>query len=309
MPVPDPAAPITIDGESAEHWQQGAVEAWVVRRCVIRQGDLTAQAEEAVVWIDRALPNSDDASRATVYLEGSAAVDFGRAGEVHPGTGTAAQSIRDHTWFGRLTTRAGIDVRAPRKALPQSVRPAVYQRGKQAWDEASGGVQLAQFTIPTQPAQPPVFPPSVLPPTCRASAPATLQPPVLPPPATEPPPEVLPQPPMTPIMPTEKRVQVGPRSNALIHIKSFPGTLPNQSVTVFSNGIRAVIEGVEAPRFGNLGRIVIETDRLVLWGPNLKALSSEGSEAAGGAEVPIEVYMEGNIVFRQGDRLIYADRM
>ena len=26
-------------------------------------------------------------------------------------------------------------------------------------------------------------------------------------------------------------------------------------------------------------------------------------------DVPIEVYMEGNIVFRQGDRLIYADRM
>ena len=60
---------------------------------------------------------------------------------------------------------------------------------------------------------------------------------------------------------------------------------------------------------GNLGRIVIETDRLVLWGPGLKTLSSAGSEAAGGADVPIEVYMEGNIVFRQGDRLIYADRM
>ena len=114
---------------------------------------------------------------------------------------------------------------------------------------------------------------------------------------------------MAPLTASEKRVQVGPRSNALIHIKSFPGTLPNQSVTVFSNGIRAVIEGIEAPRMGNLGRIVIETDRLVLWGPNLKTLSSAGSEAAGGADVPIEVYMEGNIAFRQGDRLIYADRM
>ncbi len=28
-----------------------------------------------------------------------------------------------------------------------------------------------------------------------------------------------------------------------------------------------------------------------------------------GPDIPIEVYMEGNIVFRQGDRLIYADRM
>jgi hypothetical protein len=307
MPVPNSAASITIDGESAEHWQQGAVEAWVVRRCVIRQDDLTARADEAVAWIDRAPLNSDEESRVTVYLEGSAAVDFGRAGQVRSDTGTAAQSIRDHTWFGRLTTRAGIDVRAPVQVAAQSVRPAVYQRGEQAWNEASGGVQLAQFTTPMQPAPPPVFPPSTLPPP--ASTPSTLQPPVLPPPATEPAAEILPQPPMTPLMATEKRVQIGPRSNALIHIKSFPGTLPNQSVTVFSNGIRAVIEGVDAPRFGNLGRVVIETDRLVLWGPNLKTLSSTGSEAAGGADVPIEVYMEGNIAFRQGDRLTYADRM
>ena len=334
MPVPDPQWPITIDGASAEHWQQGAVEAWVVRRGVIRQGEFAAQAEEAVVWIDRAPPGSGDVSRAIVYLEGSAAVDYGRDGDVHPATGAAAQSIRDHTWFGRLITRSAIDVRAPRSETAEGRQSAVYARGRQAWDAAASGVQLAQFTAPVQPAPiqpapvqpeplqpapfqpppvqpaPPVFAPSVLPPAVPAAeAPAMLQPPVLPPPVTEPAPEVLPQPPAAPVMPTEKRVQVGPRSNALIHIKSFPGTLPHQSVTVFSNGIRAVIEGVEAPRFGNLGRIVIETDRLVLWGPSLKTLSTEGSEAAGGADVPIEVYMEGNIVFRQGDRLIYSDRM
>ena len=54
---------------------------------------------------------------------------------------------------------------------------------------------------------------------------------------------------------------------------------------------------------------MIETDRLVLWAPSLKTLAPAGSEAEGGPEIPIEVYMEGNIVFRQGDRLIYADRM
>ena len=144
--------------------------------------------------------------------------------------------------------------------------------------------------------------------------PPTLPAPTVPTPTLQPPTflgpvETLPQAPVAPLTVSEKRVQVGPRSNAPIYIKSFPGTLPNQSVTVFSNGIRAVIEGIEAPHMGNLGRIVIETDRLVLWGPNLKTLSSAGSETAGGAEVPIEVYMEGNIAFRQGDRLIYADRM
>lgn len=125
----------------------------------------------------------------------------------------------------------------------------------------------------------------------------------------QPPAELSAQPPLVPLPESQKRIQVGPRSNALIHIKSYPGTAPNQSVTVFSNGIRAVIEGLEAQTVGNLGRVVIETDRLVLWAPNLMTLSPSGSEATGAPELPIEVYLEGNIVFRQGDRLIYADRM
>ncbi len=121
--------------------------------------------------------------------------------------------------------------------------------------------------------------------------------------------EPLPSPGPVPVQTGRKKIQVGSRSNALIHIKSFPGSLSDQSVTVFTNGIRAVIEGIQSERLGNLGRIVIETDRLVLWSPTLKTLSPSGSEAASNDRVPIEVYLEGNIVFRQGDRLIYADRM
>jgi len=307
MPLADRLSSIRVDGQSAERWQQGALEAWIVRPCTITQGELRARANEAVLWIDRASPGGAEDNIVTVYLEGSAEVDFERPGPVHAGSQRAAQSIRDHTWFGRLTTRADIDLRAPVQEATQAAASVVYQRGERAWDQACGVVQLAQFTTPSQPAPAPTFAPSVLPPP--TAPPATLQPPVLPPPAVEPVPEVLGQPPLAPLAAKETRIHVGPRSNTPIHIKSAPGGTENQSATVFSNGVRAVIEGVEAPQLGNLGRIVIETDRLVLWGPNLKALSSEESEAAGGAEVPIEVYLEGNIVFRQADRLIYADRM
>ena len=158
MPVPDAAAPITIDGESAEHWQQGAVEAWVIQRGVIRQDGFTARADEAVLWIDRAPQASQEDSRVTVYLEGSAAVDFGRAGQVHANTGAAAQSIRDHSWFGRLTTHGGVDVRAPVRTDVQSVKPAVYQRAEQTWEQAVSGVRQAVFTT-----QPPLLPPPSMP--------------------------------------------------------------------------------------------------------------------------------------------------
>jgi hypothetical protein len=347
MPLPDGSATIVIEGESAEHWQQGAVEAWVIQRGTIRQDVFRGSANELVAWIDRAPTDSQAESRVTIYLEGAAQVDYQRSGDAHAETGTAAQSIRDHSWFGKLTTRGSIDVRAPVRTDVQSVKPAVYQRAEQAWDDASRGGRTPA-TFASQPAlvSPPGMPPTALPmPPGGASAqprssappltgppfavpPSSLQPPMASPtlqpptfggpamtgpavtgPVVNGPIESLPPGPLAPVPVSEKRVQVGPRSNAPIHIKSFPGNMPNQSVTVFSNGLRALIEGVEAPQMGNLGRIVIETDRLVLWGPNLKSLTSAGSEVAGGGEVPIEVYMEGNIVFRQGDRLIYADRM
>ena len=272
LPVADLFAPIRVAGQQAARWQQGAVEIWVVRQCVIRQGDLTARGDEAVLWVDRGSALSGKESRVTLYLEGSAAVDFGRGGQVNPGTNLAAQSIRDHSWFGHLVAQASVDIQVRDVVSDPDVPPAVYQRGVQAFDSAAGGVRLAQF-------------------------------------ATEVPAEPLAQPPLAPIAGLQKRIQVVSRSNSLIHIKSYPGTIPNQAVTVFSNGIRAVIEGLESAQLGHLGRIVIETDRLVLWGPNLKSLSPAGSEAEGGPDVPIEVYLEGNIVFRQGDRLIYADRM
>ena len=199
---------------------------------MIQQGEMTARGNEAVLWVDRDLQQGGQQQRITVYLDGAAAVDFQRGGIAHPGTGLPAQSIRDRTWFGHLATRMPIDIRVPDVAVDPKERPAVYQRGVQAFDRAVGHVQLAQLTVQT-PAEP------------------------------------LAQPPLAPITGMQKRIQVGPRSNALIHIKSFPGAVPNQSVTVFSNGIRAVIEGIEAPQLGHLGRIVIETDRLVSVGTRI----------------------------------------
>ncbi|MFO7906011.1 MAG: LPS assembly protein LptD [Pirellulaceae bacterium] len=292
LPVADVFAPIRIEGRRATCWQQNAVKVWVVKQCVIRQGAMSARGDEAVLWVDRAAPLSDRESRIRVYLEGSAAVDFQREGEVRPATGRAAQSIRDHSWSGRLVSRGPVDIQVEEVSTATESRPAIYERARaELFGGATGGpVRLAQSTAPSS---------RPTPPTQSLEAPADAGAA-----AGSPPPSSVAQ-----SSGTRKRVQVGPRSNTLIDFESFPGSRPNQSVTVFSNGIRAVIEGLEAPELGHLGRVVIETDRLVLWGPNLKTLSPSSSEIESGGEIPIEVYMEGNIVFRQGDRLIYADRM
>ena len=88
-------------------------------------------------------------------------------------------------------------------------------------------------------------------------------------------------------------------------------TAPNgEPAAVISGGVNVVIQGLSSESLpqslGPLGDVDIEADRIVIWGIDL-------SGGLGGAtqqtSAPLEVYMEGNIVFRQGDRTVYADRM
>jgi hypothetical protein len=68
-----------------------------------------------------------------------------------------------------------------------------------------------------------------------------------------------------------------------------------------------MIENV--PQLGVLdpGAVTILTDRAVIWTNTPGGDLAAGAAAAGDAMW--EFYLEGNIVFRQGDRVIYADRM
>ncbi len=64
-----------------------------------------------------------------------------------------------------------------------------------------------------------------------------------------------------------------------------------------------MVDGVDS-----LGSVSIETDRMVIWTAGNSGLSLPGGTAQS-HDTPLEVYLEGNIVFRQGQRVIYADRM
>src|SRR5205814_6825183 len=76
-----------------------------------------------------------------------------------------------------------------------------------------------------------------------------------------------------------------------------------EQVTMFTAGLQILVEGVE-----QLGNVSLEADNIVVWSPKFDS-SKPTSRPIQDGEVPYEVYLEGNIVFRQGDRVIYADRM
>lgn len=87
-------------------------------------------------------------------------------------------------------------------------------------------------------------------------------------------------------------------------------TLPSgENVAIFTGGVNVVVQGLSIEglpeELGPLGDVDLETDRAVIWGVPTGVI---GGEAAQPGDRPLQIYMEGNIVFRQGDRTVFADR-
>ena len=93
-------------------------------------------------------------------------------------------------------------------------------------------------------------------------------------------------------------------------ISSISRIETGEDVVIARGGIKITIEDlrVNLPNVGlsQLGTVSIAADRVVAWVPPLRnVLTDPGSFAASDGEL----YLEGDIVFRQGDRVIYADSM
>ncbi len=100
-----------------------------------------------------------------------------------------------------------------------------------------------------------------------------------------------------------RRVRAYPRSSTPVSASYFPSADGKEMIGVIDSGENIIIEG--DPQFGTVD---IATDRLVIWNSGDGPLSLDGSSTQD-ANQPLELYMEGNVVFRQGDRILHAQRM
>ncbi len=282
MPIGETAAPVKIRGDSATNMTQGQYQVWIVRGNVeLKQDDVVASADEAVFWVDRAEAFSGRPSKVIGYFEGNVKVNFGRRGNPHLVTGVAANTLEDKIWLGRFHTTGGIELQAPIMPGEPNVEPAIFRRGLEARDPFR---QTPEGNpIPTaisdgagegvQQAQ--AIRQEVAPPTRATVAPAA-----------------------------GRRVRVFPRSGSRWNARTIAVPERNEQVLMATSGMQIVIDGIE-----QLGTVSIETDRLVAWIPPINVSNPEGGQTFNTDDGPIEFYLEGNIVFRQGDRVIYADRM
>ncbi|MDG2382847.1 MAG: organic solvent tolerance protein OstA [Pirellulaceae bacterium] len=103
--------------------------------------------------------------------------------------------------------------------------------------------------------------------------------------------------------PAQQRIRVFPRSSVRWQARWFPSDDGLERIGVIDSGVNIIIDNVQ-----QLDTVDISTDRLVIWTPANSLPDLQGGDTQT-ENVPLELYLEGNIVFRQGDRVIYADRM
>ncbi len=249
---------------------------WLTQGCQFRQGAKIISAGEAVVWLDRAGQFSLSPHRMTIYGE-AIKIAYGEDG---PATGSSPVGWEAESWSGDLRSYKPIEFEfTTQVANPPKPEPAIYQRAVAATSVIESPITIApvQFNQPTSQGiqNPTLFPPLV---------------------------------PQSPIIPgggnpagglNPRRVQVFPRSNVRMQTDSF--IVGDERVTIVDSGVNILIEGD-----GSLGTVDISTDRVIIWQPASNAGPMSG---AGGNSKALEFYMEGNIVFRQADRVIYATSM
>jgi lipopolysaccharide export system protein LptA len=116
--------------------------------------------------------------------------------------------------------------------------------------------------------------------------------------------------------PELRSVQIQPLEGSLRRIRIFPrssmpfqasttkmeNTTPPEQVYVLTGGITLLIDGMD-----EFGTIDMSADRMVIW---TRARQSNGleTETVQTRDEPFQVYLEGNIVLRQGQRVVRADR-
>ena len=306
VPAVDPSEAIAIRAAQASRWTEGSYDVWHLTGGVrIEQGPTVAESHEAVVWIeqDPGAPSAGggdgqepfgdrEADGATplpplrgmlVRMAGNVSVTAGNAAVA--GAEPGLSTVRGPRWTGRFWTRrdprlqfasvvppSGIPPVYDAVAdVPAPVRPAVGGFDPGASGDGVETVQFVDRDRGTDLAQFSEFG-APAPPPVTASAPA-------------------------------RRLRAFPRSSVPLSIRWFPSPGGGEWVAVITSGVNLVIDGVDPA-----GPLDIAADRVVIWTRSGTQPDLDGN-AAQSADTPLELYLEGNVVFRQGQRVVEAMSM
>ena len=284
QPVVAAQEAITIEAARGSRWQEGEYEVWLLDgNCSVQQGSLVGRSPAAVVWILRGEPTEQ-------WLPANALDDpFGATAQPNSRlSGSLSKAV--------VYLEGGVEVRSDEAHSPQLLRDHTWLGRLQSIRDIRVNVARAE--------PPPAEMPSLVErgaTAWRANQDRALQ-------LAQFVPETVPAFNLPPLAPLARHLQLLSRGNSSPQLKSFPGRTADETAVAITGGVRAVVSGIQNVRGVESGTVTLEADRIVVWTNSLTGLAVGGG-TSNAVDGRWEFYLEGNIIYREGNRVIYADRM
>jgi hypothetical protein len=294
VPSVDPGEKLSIRATQASRWTEGSYDVWHLTGGVtIVQGATEARSHEAVVWIEQqaVIAEQDGADEATPRVRGLLVRMAGDVVVAATGAAAApASTVRGSRWTGRFWTYRDPDLDFT-SIVPATGTPAIYdapaELGVQraAYEDVDGDdpilLTAAEQSTTAGPAGGEKADEKAVK-KAQFSEFGTAAAPQM------------------PVIAETRRLRAFPRSSVPLNVRWFPSPSGGEWIGVITSGVNLVIDGVDPA-----GPLDISADRLVLWTRG-QAQPDLGGASAQAADTPLELYMEGNVIFRQGQRVVEA---
>ena len=240
--------------------------------CRVTQGTDTLEGPKAVVWLNRGEAASAAAGKeAVIYLE--------KANQWEPLTVTISSpyisaKASDTAWLGTFRTSGEIKLHIAEPGADQLDPEAIYQRATDMRDR-----KIPESTVQNIPV------------TSRLSERLTD---------------------LQRISGGKfglRRIRLLSRYDRAMTVRTEPDPAnPSRNRWVINGGFTLIVEGIESDGATVSDVIDISADNAVIWAPGIEQLNDEKGNVQSG-ELDLELYLEGDVVFREGERVVYAQKM
>ena len=310
FPQPSPQLSIDVDCQNVSHWQQGSWQVYHLQGQVqLSQGNVHLSSEQAILWVDvpdaNDITNTEQATQILLYMEQSVAVEIGQLNE----SNAPPNRFTDTTWLGRLRTKSSLDFSQPIIEISPENVPIIFERGMQRRQQEINQIATVQYSGQVNTVISPLTGQvqQLWDPTAPAPTPAPITPIVQQP--------TLAPNPGLPINPQRglgqsdvtTNVQILARGETGGNLRRIRGNQPGEWIYINTGGTRVNIDSTRLSEINQPGQpassqLVIQANNVVGWeNPVINPDGSTGTRS--------ELYLEGDVIFSQGDRVIYADRM
>lgn len=288
--------PLQVQGRYALHWTEGNSDVYLIRGdCALRSGDRAITAQQLVLW---RTPQGSGVFQVHAYLEGNV--------QEHPAGQSESQAARLlELSTGPFPIEAGDPAELSAPPVDPVYTRAAARRNRPAAPGDGPPIRGVQYTVPA--GEPNLAPGAVSGPLFIApgdvfdSTGSPLAP-------TETAPFIAPAP---LVAAAPKHVRISPRSfGESFSLQTIPtqDTVPPEYITTITGGVRIAVDGVPVDLNGLtvLSTIDLAADRVVIW-TDADRVNEFNTDIDLDGNTPFQVYLEGDIVIRQGTTVVRAE--